>query len=67
MSAITPLRDFIADMTRLVSLGPNEDNLLAEGKTLLERLIADDAWLPDAYAEPGPDSYRQNRPDHTGP
>ena len=60
MSAITPLRDFVTDMTRLVSLRPNEDNLLAEGKTLLERLIANDAWLPDAYAEPGPDSYRQN-------
>jgi predicted metal-dependent enzyme (double-stranded beta helix superfamily) len=60
MSTITPLRDFVADMTMLVSLRHSEDNLLAEGKILLERLIADDVWLPDAYAEPDPDSYRQN-------
>jgi predicted metal-dependent enzyme (double-stranded beta helix superfamily) len=60
MTTITPLRDFVADMTRLVSSESCEDGLLAGGKTLLERLVADDAWLPDAYAEPDPDSYRQN-------
>ena len=60
MTTITPLRDFVADMTRLISSESCEDGLLAGGKTLLERLVADDAWLPDAYAEPDPDSYRQN-------
>jgi predicted metal-dependent enzyme (double-stranded beta helix superfamily) len=60
MTTITPLRDFVADMTRLVSSESCEDGLLAGGKILLKKLVADDAWLPDAYAEPDPDSYRQN-------
>jgi 3-mercaptopropionate dioxygenase len=60
MTAITPLRDFVADMTRLISSEDSEHSLLVGGKILLEKLISDDAWLPDVYAEPDPDSYRQN-------
>lgn len=58
MDALTPLRDFIRDI----------DGLLDEGGTQLpERvadrlrvLVADDAWLPDAMAEPHPLHYQQH-------
>ena len=60
MTVITPLRNFVTDMTKLISSESNEVGLLAGGKILLKKLVADDAWLPDAYAEPDQDSYRQN-------
>jgi len=60
MTVITPLRNFVTDMTKLISSKSSEVGLLAGGKILLKKLVADDAWLPDAYAEPDPDSYRQN-------
>jgi len=60
MTSISPLRDFVADMTRLVRTESDENSLLAKGSSFLERLVTDDSWLPDAYAEPDPNSYRQN-------
>ncbi len=56
---IAPLRDFVVAMTRLVEKTPDEPTLLKEGRALLARLIADDAWLPDDYATPDPATYRQ--------
>ncbi|UCE32860.1 MAG: cysteine dioxygenase [Burkholderiales bacterium] len=46
-------------MTRLVERTDREPQLLAEARGLLARLIADDAWLPDAFAAPDPRGYRQ--------
>ncbi|MDX1375070.1 MAG: cysteine dioxygenase [Burkholderiales bacterium] len=47
-------------MTRLVALhGANEPRLLDEGERCLRALIAHDDWLPDAFAQPSPESYRQ--------
>jgi predicted metal-dependent enzyme (double-stranded beta helix superfamily) len=56
---IAPLRDFVAGMTRLVDRARDEPTLLAEGRKLLAALIADDAWLPEAFARPDPATYRQ--------
>jgi len=56
---IAPLREFVADMTRLVETTQDEAALLADGRRLLARLIADDAWLPEAFAQPDPANYRQ--------
>ena len=58
MTDITPLRDFIRDMTRLANEGATESRWLTEGAGLLRRLVATDGWLPEAYAEAGP-RYRQ--------
>lgn len=56
---IAPLREFVAAMTREVDRTADESTLLARGRELLAALIADDAWLPDEFAEPAPDTYRQ--------
>lgn len=57
--AIAPLRNFVAAMTALVERTPDERLLLREGREHLARLIADDGWLPDAFATPLPDRYAQ--------
>jgi len=54
-----PLREFVAGMTRLVERTADERTLLAEGRKLLSALIADDDWLPEAFAQPDPLAYRQ--------
>ena len=54
------LRAYIQDMTRLVAEhGANEPRMLADGETLLKDLIANDDWLPDEFAVPSTESYRQ--------
>lgn len=55
----TPLREFVVAMTRLVSRTDDERVLLAEGRAALARLIADDAWLPEAFTRPRADRYAQ--------
>lgn len=56
---IAPLRDFVAGMTRLVDRTSDEATLIAEARTLLSTLIANDAWLPEAFTVPNPDTYSQ--------
>ncbi len=56
---IAPLRDFVRAMTERVAAQPTESALLAQARPLLAALIADDAWLAPAFAEAGPDTYRQ--------
>ncbi len=54
------LRRYIQDMTRLVGEpGADEARMLSEGEKLLKDLIGHDDWLPDEFAQPSPDSYRQ--------
>ena len=54
------LRKYIQDMTALVAAhGADEPKMLADGETLLEGLIAHDDWLPDEFAVPSTESYRQ--------
>lgn len=59
MDALQPLRQFVIDMTRLVERAPSEEAALETAHALLAHLIADDAWLPTACAEPHPDHYQQ--------
>jgi 3-mercaptopropionate dioxygenase len=56
---IAPLRRFVVGMTELVGSVSDEATLLARGKPLLAALLADDAWLPDEFAQPAPSGYRQ--------
>jgi predicted metal-dependent enzyme (double-stranded beta helix superfamily) len=57
---ISRLRGFVQDMTRLVERhGADEPAMLDAGEKLLKGLIAHDDWLPDEYALPSPESYRQ--------
>jgi 3-mercaptopropionate dioxygenase len=57
--SLEPLRHAVAGFTRLVDSTSDEARLLAEGRILLGALVADDRWLPDLYAEPDPERYRQ--------
>ena len=59
LDPLHPLRQFVADMTRLVSRTDSEPELLAEARPLLARLLARSDWLPDAYAHAEPGVYRQ--------
>ncbi|MFY9316489.1 MAG: cysteine dioxygenase [Burkholderiales bacterium] len=47
-------------MTHLVGRhGGDEARMLDEGAKLLRDLVTRDDWLPEAYAAPSPESYRQ--------
>jgi len=60
MDGISRLRGFVADMTRLVERhGADEARMLDEGERLLRALVERDGWLPDEFAAPAPESYRQ--------
>ncbi len=60
MKNLARLRSFIHDMTRLVERhGEHEPRMLDEGEKLLRGLIAQDDWLPDDYARPSHEGYRQ--------
>ena len=58
-SGVTPLRDFVGAMTRLVDAGAGEGEILAEGGRAMRDLVAGDDWLPAEFAAPDPMSYRQ--------
>lgn len=53
------LRDFVTDFGALLDRRDDEATILAEGGILLADLVADDDWLPDAYAVPALARYRQ--------
>jgi 3-mercaptopropionate dioxygenase len=57
---VSKFRRFVQDMTRLVERhGGDEPRMLDEGEKLLAALIATDDWLPEDFARPSPESYRQ--------
>ena len=56
---IDRLRDFIGDFTRLVGDEPDRETVVSRGAALLGALVANDDWLPDAYAAPRPERYQQ--------
>jgi predicted metal-dependent enzyme (double-stranded beta helix superfamily) len=58
--SIAPLRDFVTAMTRLVERTNDEPTLLREGPQHLAALLADDTWLPEAWAAPRADRYAQH-------
>ena len=53
------LRDFVTGFGSLLARATDERLILEEGGALLEKLVAHDDWLPDAYAAPDPTRYRQ--------
>jgi predicted metal-dependent enzyme (double-stranded beta helix superfamily) len=53
------LRDFVLDFASLLDQAPDEPLILEEGGHLLSDLVRHDDWLPDAYAEPSAERYRQ--------
>jgi predicted metal-dependent enzyme (double-stranded beta helix superfamily) len=60
MKNIGRLRDFVRGMTRVVERhGEDEPRLLDEGEKLLRDLVSHDDWLPEEFAAPSPESYRQ--------
>ena len=60
MKNIARLRGFVQEMTRLVERhGADEPRVLEAGERCLRALITHDDWLPDAFAQPSPESYRQ--------
>ncbi len=59
MASLDVLRDFVIDMTRSVEAEKDEAATVAAATQLLDRLIAKDDWLPEDYAVPHPDYYRQ--------
>lgn len=60
MTQIGKLRQFVADLTRLVETAPDEAAILDQGRGLLAALVAEDDWLPEAYAQPHPQYYQQH-------
>lgn len=58
-STIAPLREFVGAFGRLLDSAPDEPRILQEGGALLRALVAQDDWLPDAFAQPDPARYQQ--------
>ena len=60
MNNLNRLRDYITDMTHLVSVaGQDEARIFRDGEPLLSRLVSHDDWLPEAFAQSSPETYRQ--------
>jgi predicted metal-dependent enzyme (double-stranded beta helix superfamily) len=56
---IARLRGFVVSFAELLGSTRQEREVLETGAKLLSRLVSHDDWLPDAYAQPDPDRYRQ--------
>jgi predicted metal-dependent enzyme (double-stranded beta helix superfamily) len=60
MADVSKFHRFVQDMTRLVERhGGDEPRMLDEGAKLLGALVSRDDWLPEQFARPSPESYRQ--------
>jgi predicted metal-dependent enzyme (double-stranded beta helix superfamily) len=53
------LRGFISEIAQLVDDHLPEAQLLEQGAVSLSKLIVEDNWLPDSYAQPSADRYQQ--------
>lgn len=53
------LRDFVVAFGHLLDESLEEAELLRRGANLLGSLVSSDDWLPNRYALPAPDRYRQ--------
>lgn len=56
---IARLDALVTGFTALLDRSPHETDLLGAGKRLLGDLVATDDWLPDIFAVPDPQHYRQ--------
>jgi predicted metal-dependent enzyme (double-stranded beta helix superfamily) len=57
--SIEKLLTFTKEITHLLETHPSEEKILTGGSKLLSTLVAEDDWLPDAYAQPHPAFYQQ--------
>jgi len=53
------LADFVGAVGELIDQTTDEKLILTQGRRLLAELVAQDDWLPDAYARPDPARYQQ--------
>ena len=53
------LKDFVAQVTSLVEAGNDEPRILAGARAAMERLVANDDWLPEEMTKPHPQYYQQ--------
>ena len=53
------LRAFVLDLAALLERTADEAEILQAGGALLADLVAVDDWLPEDYAQPDPERYRQ--------
>jgi 3-mercaptopropionate dioxygenase len=56
---IERLREFVVSFAELLDTHSDEADVLRHGSALLSSLIAVDDWLPDDFAQPDPERYRQ--------
>mgnify|MGYP006282596083 CR=1 FL=1 len=56
---IAPLREFVINMTNLVSHESEESQLIQQGTEYLKTLIRTDTWLPEFCTIPHPEFYQQ--------
>ena len=60
MNNIARFRRYVQDMTRLVEQhGADESVMLEQGERLLTELVSHDDWLPEEFARPSTEGYRQ--------
>lgn len=59
VGGLSRLRRFVTSLAELLASAGDEAEVLQSGAKLLERLVAHDDWLPDAFAVPHPDRYQQ--------
>ena len=59
IAPISRLRRFVLDIAALLTQTSDEPTILEIGGKMLEDLVRHDDWLPDAYAQPDPEHYRQ--------
>ena len=57
--SIARLRSFVTSFAAFLDLHPDEMGILSHGGLLLQDLVSHDDWLPDEYAQPSPERYRQ--------
>ena len=56
---VARLKDFIVRFAELLDSSDSQHALIASGAGLLGQLVATDDWLPDAFAQPDAERYRQ--------
>jgi len=57
--SLARLKKFVTTMTRIAETASNDDAWLSAARPVLGELVAIDDWLPDAYAAPDKQYYRQ--------
>ena len=59
-SSLEPLNLAVAALKALSDSQPNETDWLAQGRRILQQLLAHDNWLPDSHAASHPQFYQQH-------